>query len=182
MPALIIIRKEINMRVCIYAAASDNIDKKYVTAVEKLSEDLAKSGHSLIYGGGASGLMGAAARGFRKGNGEVIGVAPKFMDKFEPIFEDCTEIIRTETMAERKKIMEDGCDAFIIVPGGIGTLDEFFQVLTLRELERHNKDIIIYNIDDFYTKLVDYIEDGIERGFIRPSVREYYRVVNISTK
>ena len=74
------------MKLCIYASASDRIDKKYMVAVENLGEKLAKEGHSLIYGGGGCGLMGAAARGFRKGNGEVIGVVPKFMHEFEPIF------------------------------------------------------------------------------------------------
>lgn len=169
------------MRVCIYASASDKIAEKYITAVEELGESLAKEGHSLIYGGGGSGLMGAAARGFRKGNGEVIGVVPTFMDKFEPIFDDCTEVIRTESMSERKKIMEDGCDEFIIVPGGIGTFDEFFQVLTLRELERHNKHIVIYNIDGYYTKLLEYLEECIKNGFVKEKVLEFYEVININT-
>lgn len=169
------------MRVCIYASASDKIAEKYITTVELLGESLAKKGYSLIYGGGGSGLMGAAARGFRKGGGEVIGVVPTFMDKFEPIFDDCTEVIRTDDMAERKKIMEDGCDEFIIVPGGIGTFDEFFQALTLRELERHNKHIVIYNIDGYYTKLLEYLEDCIKNGFVKEKVLEFYEVVNINT-
>lgn len=169
------------MRVCIYASASDKIAEKYITTVEALGESLAKKGYSLIYGGGGSGLMGAAARGFRKGGGEVIGVVPTFMDKFEPIFDDCTEVIRTDSMAERKRIMEDGCDEFIIVPGGIGTFDEFFQVLTLRELERHNKHIVIYNIDGYYTKLLEYLEDCIRDGFIKEKVLEFYEVININT-
>lgn len=169
------------MRVCIYASASDKIDEKYVKAVEKLGEELAKNGHSLIYGGSSSGLMGAAARGFRKYGGEIIGVAPKFIDKFEPIFEDCTKIIMTEDMAERKKIMEEGCDQFIIVPGGVGTFDELFQVLTLKDLGRLDKHIKIYNIDGYYTKLLEYIEDCIEKGFIRSKVHEYYEVIDVDT-
>lgn len=169
------------MRLCIYASASDNIDKKYIKAVEMLGEKLAKDGHSLIYGGSGSGLMGAVARGFRKYGGEVVGVAPKFMDKFEPIFEDCTKIIMTEDMAERKKIMEKGCDQFIIVPGGIGTFDELFQILTLRELGRLDQPIIIYNIDGYYTKLLEYMEDCILKGFIKSKVRDCYKVVDVDT-
>ena len=169
------------MRVCVYAAASDKIEKKYITTVERIGEELANNGYSLIYGGGSTGLMGAVARGFRKGNGEVIGVTPIFMDKNEPVFEDCTDIIRTADMPERKKIMEAGCDLFVILPGGIGTFDEFFQVLTLRELDRHNKHIVIYNIDGYYTKLLECLEDCISKGFVKPKVREYYEVIDINT-
>lgn len=169
------------MRLCIYASASDRIDKKYMTAVENLCERLAKEGHSLIYGGGGCGLMGAAARGFRRGNGDVVGVVPKFMHEFEPVFEDCTELIETEDMADRKEIMENGCDAFIIVPGGVGTFDEFFQALTLRDLEQHSKHITIYNIDGYYDKLIEYIDDCIEKKFIKEKVRDFYTVVNLTT-
>ena len=170
------------MRLCIYASASNRIDKKYINAVEALGEKLAKEGHSLIYGGGSGGLMGAAARGFRKGNGDVIGVVPRFMHEFETAFEDCTQTIETEDMAERKEIMENGCDAFIIVPGGVGTFDEFFQALTLRDLKRHDKDIIIYNIDEYFTKLLEYMDDCIEKGFIRPAVKDFYSVIDIKTE
>ena len=169
------------MTICIYAAASDRIEKKYIDAVERLGEKLAKQGHSLIYGGGGSGLMGAAARGFRKGDGEVIGVVPKFMHEFEPIFEDCTKIIETDDMAERKTIMEDGCDAFLIVPGGIGTFDELFQCLTLKELGRHNKHIVLYNVDGYFTKLLEYMDDCIEKGFIREKVRGLFEVVCVNS-
>ena len=167
------------MKICIYAAASDRIDQKYVRAVENLGEQLAKEGHSLIYGGGATGLMGAAARGFRRGGGEVIGVVPTFMFEIEPTFNDCTQIIETEDMADRKEIMEDGCDKFIIVPGGVGTLDEFFQVLTLRDLDRHHKPITLYNIDGYYTKLIEFIDQATEKGFIAQDVREFLNIVNI---
>ena len=167
------------MRLCIYASASDRIDTKYMVAVENLGEKLAKEGHSLIYGGGGCGLMGAAARGFRRGGGEVIGVVPKFMHEFEPAFDDCTELIETEDMADRKEIMENGCDAFIIVPGGIGTFDEFFQALTLRDLQQHNKHITVYNIDHYFDGLLNYIDSCIEKGFIRECVRSFYTVVDI---
>ena len=170
------------MTICIYAAASDRIEKKYVDAVERLGEKLANQGHSLIYGGGGTGLMGAAARGIRRGNGEVISVVPKFMYEFEPIFEDHTKLIETEDMAERKLIMEEGCDAFIIVPGGIGTFDEFFQCLTLKELGRHNKPIVLYNVDNYFTKLLEYMDDCIEKGFIREKVRGMFEVVFVNSE
>ena len=84
-------------------------------------------------------------------------------------------------MADRKEIMEDGCDQFIIVPGGIGTFDEFFQALTLRELKQHDKHITIYNIDGYFDKLLDYMNDCIEKGFIKAFVRDFYTVVDVSS-
>lgn len=170
------------MKICIYAAASDQIESKYIRAVENLGEQLAKEGHSLIYGGGATGLMGAAARGFRRGGGEVIGVIPTFMFDIEPTFHDCTQIIETEDMADRKEIMENECDEFIIVPGGAGTLDEFFQVVTLRDLNRHCKPIVLYNIDGYFTKLVEFMHEAVKKGFINEKViTEYVKVVDITT-
>lgn len=165
------------MRICVYAAASDDIDGTYIENTEHLGKQLANCGHSLVYGGGSTGLMGAIARGFRKGNGEVVGVTPKFMDSIEPIFEDCTSMIITETMADRKEIMEDKAEAFIIAPGGIGTFDEFFQCLTLKELGRHKKPVIIYNFNNYYSELLNYIDNCIKQGFIKERVKEYYKVV-----
>ena len=166
------------MTICIYGAASELIDKSFIEQTEKLGEMLAKHGHRLVYGAGGTGLMGASARGFKAGNGEVIGVAPHFMHDIEPIYEGCTQLIETETMAERKEIMEDMADIFIITPGGIGTLDEFFQCITLRELGRLDKDIVFYNINDYYTKLIEYMEDCIEKKFIRERVRNFYKVAS----
>lgn len=165
-----------DMNICIYAAASENIDKKYIIEIEELGSLLAKEGHQLVYGAGSTGLMGAAARGFKKENGIVIGVTPEFMDEKEPLFEDCTELITTKTMAERKWIMEKRADAFLIVPGGIGTMDEFFQVVTLVYLELFNRPIIVYNYDHFYTKLLEFMTEAAEKGFINERVKEFVRV------
>ena len=109
------------MKICIFGAASAHIDTVYIKAVEELSEKLAKRGHTLVFGAGGTGLMGAAARGFKRGGGFVHGVIPEFFreEKVELIYEDCDKITYTETMAERKFIMEDEADAFIITPGGI---------------------------------------------------------------
>ena len=158
------------MTVCIYAAASNKIAKEYIEECERLGEELAKYRFSLIYGAGSTGLMGAVARGFRKQNGEVIGVTPKFIHVMEPVFEDCTKIINTETMAERKEIMENNASCFIIAPGGVGTLDEFFQIVTLTDLGRKDKPIIVFNINGYYTKLLNYLYDCADAGFINVNV------------
>jgi uncharacterized protein (TIGR00730 family) len=158
------------MTVCIYAAASNRIAQEYIEECERLGEELAKYRFSLIYGAGSTGLMGAVARGFRKQNGEVIGVTPKFIHVMEPVFDDCTKIIHTETMAERKEIMENNASCFIIAPGGVGTLDEFFQIVTLTDLGRKDKPIIVFNINGYYTKLLNYLYECADRGFINVNV------------
>jgi len=164
------------MRICIYAAASDTIDVQYIKHTEELGETLALHGHSLVYGGGASGLMGAAARGFKRGGGTIIGVTPHFMHTIEPIFEGCTELIETEDMADRKEIMETQAEAFLIVPGGIGTFDEFFQCLTLKDLGQFDKPIVVYNVKSYFTDLLKYLDTCIEKGFIKARVCEQFKV------
>lgn len=164
------------MRICIYGAASQTIDQKFIDNVELLGESLANAGHGLIFGGGATGLMGAAARGFTKGNGDILGIVPVYISDFEPVYEDCTELIKTRTMAERKNIMEDNADVFLIVPGGIGTFDEFFQCLTLRQLDRHNRPIILYNAYNFYDPLDMFIVNCVEKHFVSKRVLDLYVV------
>ena len=164
------------LTICVYGAASNNIDFHFVDKVEELGRELASRGHILIYGGGGCGLMGAVARGVSEENGEIIGVVPDFMNEFEDIYSKCTTTITTKTMAERKKYMEQKADAFIIVPGGIGTMDEFFQILTLIELKRKKAPVIIFNIARFYNSIIDYIDTSIEKGFIQPAVRDLFSV------
>ena len=118
------------MRICVYGAASPTIDKKYIELVEKMGQEMVNRGHSLVFGGGGNGLMGAAARGVKSGGGYILGVIPKFFDeeKVEAICDFCDELIQPDTMRQRKQLMEDNADAFIIVPGGIGTYEEFFEI------------------------------------------------------
>lgn len=156
--------------ICIFGASSDDIDGKYAKAVEKLGEKLALRGHTLMYGGGASGLMAASARGFKAGNGRITGVAPRFFDHDGILCGDCDEFIYTESMRDRKKYMEDNSDAFIVSPGGIGTYEEFFEVLTLKSLNCHSKPIALFNVDGFFDKLTELIGSDVESGFIGGNV------------
>lgn len=167
------------MIVCVYGAASSEIDKNIIDKVYSLGKTLAEKGHALIYGAGSTGVMGAAARGFKSGGAFVHGVIPKFFEEndYEGIFYDADKITYTETMAERKQIMEDGCEAFIIAPGGIGTLEELFQVLTLKQLGRHKKAIALFNIDGFYDGLLDFLDTAIEKGFINEEVEDLFAVL-----
>ena len=103
-------------------------------------------GHSLVYGGGAKGLMGAAARGVKRQGGHILGIAPSFFNVDGELFEDCDEFLYPDTMRERKKLLEEKSDAFVILPGGIGTCNEFFETLVLRSLGRLAKPIALFNI------------------------------------
>lgn len=166
------------MRICVYGAASPTIDDKYKIAVEKMGKLLAERGHSLVFGGGGNGLMGAAAKGFHSAGGYILGVIPEFFrdETIEEICDFCNELIMPETMRQRKQIMEDNADAFIVVPGGIGTYEEFFEILTLKQLCRHNKPIAIYNIMGYYDGLHNVMKEAISKSFIRENCLELYKI------
>ncbi len=156
------------MRVCVYGAASALIDKKYLDKGFELGKFLGERGHNLVYGAGSDGMMGAAARGFKAAGAHVHGVIPKFFEEngYEAIFYDSDKLTFTETMAERKTMMEDECQAFVITPGGIGTYEEFFQVLTLKQLGRHQKAIVLFNIDGYFEPIRTLLKQGMDNQFI----------------
>lgn len=154
------------MELCLFGAASDAVPEVYITKTETLGEAMAARGHGLIFGGGATGMMGAAARGVHRGGGRITGVAPRFFDRPGILSELCDELILTETMDERKTIMESRADGFIIAPGGVGTLDEFFEVLTLRSLGQLSKPIALYSIDGYYDELLAFLEKMEAQRFI----------------
>ena len=164
------------MKICVYGASSNSIDKKYIEAGERLGSLMAERGHALVFGGGANGLMGAVARGEAKKGGEIIGVAPSFFNVDGILYEDCTQFFYTETMRERKQKMEELSDAFIMTPGGIGTFEEFFEILTLRQLARHNKPIAVLNTNGYYNALCELIDTAIAGGFMTEQNRELFFV------
>lgn len=164
------------MKICLFGAASNEINEIYIEAVENLGKEIAERGHSLVFGAGGNGLMGAAARGVHKANGNITGIIPSFFrdENIEKIFNECDELIYTETMAQRKTKMEDLADAFIIVPGGIGTFEEFFEVLTLKQLGRHTKPIAVFDINGYYKKLEEFLKVSVEERFIRDDCKKLY--------
>ena len=165
------------MNICVFGAASKTIDEKYITAVEEMGEFLAKKGHNLVFGSGKTGSMGAAARGFKRGGGKIHGVIPNFFkeDLSDFVNWNCDEMTYTETMRERKAVMEELADAFIITPGGAGTYEEFFEILTLKQLGRHRKPIAFYNVGGYYDKLDSLIEFTINESFMRDTCRVLYK-------
>ena len=162
------------MNICVYGASSAQIDKSYVDQGEKLGELLVKRGHGLVFGGGANGLMGATARGVYRAGGNIVGVVPTFFNVDGLLFDHCTELIRTETMRERKQIMEDRSDAFIMSPGGIGTFEEFFEILTLKQLGRHQKAIVVLDLNGYYQAMIEMIEQAIEHKFMTPACKQLF--------
>lgn len=161
---------------CVYGGASDHIADKYKSQVEQLGRILADNGYSLVYGAGGEGCMGAVARGVKEKDGYVMGISPHFIGKFEEIF-PCDHTVMVDTMSERKDLMEKHGDIFLIVPGGIGTMDEFFQVLTLKYLERISAPIVVLNLDGFYDSLLKLIEDIVAFGAAKESIYALFDVV-----
>ena len=166
------------MKICVFGASSAHIDDKYIQVVEKLGEEMAKRGHSLVFGCGGTGLMGAAARGVKRGGGYIHGVVPTFFKQngVEILFDECDKVTYTQTMRERKAIMEDDADAFIIVPGGVGTFEEFFEIVTLKQLNRHDKAIAVLNIENYYDELEVFMRTACERKFITKTCLTLYKV------
>ena len=165
------------MKICVFGAASNEINKSYIVAVEKLGEELAKRGHELVFGAGGHGLMGAVARGVKRGGGKIYGIIPSFFkdEEIELIYDKCDELIFTETMADRKALMEEMADAFITVPGGIGTFEEFFQMMTLKQLGRHTKPMGLFDINGYYEDLEAFLKISVAERFIREDCKMLYR-------
>ncbi|MBQ5747123.1 MAG: TIGR00730 family Rossman fold protein, partial [Clostridia bacterium] len=164
--------------------ASNRIDQSYIEATKMLGEKMAKRGHNLVFGAGGTGLMGAIAEGVSKGGGKVTGVIPSFFLEInvEVVSDHCDEVIYTETMRERKQTMEDLSDAFIMTPGGIGTFEEFFEILTLKQLGQLNKPIVIFNYNNYYVELLDMMDHSIERKFINEGCSSLYSVFEDADK
>ena len=155
------------MNITVYGAASENIKEEYKTACEKMGEAIAQRGHTLIFGGGKLGLMGAVARGAAKHKGEIIGIAPRFFKPDGVLYENCTDFIYTEDMRSRKALLEEKADAIIVLPGGIGTYDEFFEVFTLNSLGRINKPIALFNAQGYYSLLSEMLNFTAKEGFMK---------------
>lgn len=164
------------MNICMYGASSTQLEKIYYDKAEEFGRIMAGRGHGLIFGGGATGLMGSAVYGVSAGGGYSLGIAPTFFDQPGILYENCSEFIFTQTMRERKQLMEDRADAFVMVPGGIGTYEEFFEVLTLKQLGRHNKPIAVYNINGYYDLLEQMLHHTVKQGFMAQSCMELFGV------
>lgn len=157
--------------ICVFGAASDEIDKSFIEAGEKLGRLMAERNINLVFGGGCTGMMGAVVRGVDAAGGYSKGVAPSFFEK-EVLYDNCSEFIYTETMRQRKQIMDSSADAFITTPGGIGTFEEFFEMITLKGLGQTEKPIGILNTNGYYDLLVHLLQHSIKLGFTDEAIMD----------
>ncbi len=168
---------EKSTNICVYCSSSNDIDPRYFQVARQLGQALGQRGHTLVYGGGSVGLMGEVARACHAHGGRVIGVIPESLKTAEIAYHNADELIVTETMSERKRLMFTRGDAFIVLPGGFGTLEELAEVLVLKILKYQDRPIIILNCFGFYDPLVALFEHFIEQNFAKPKHRRLYAVV-----
>jgi len=168
----------ISMNICVFASSSDAVSPDYFDAARDLGRLMGERGYTLIYGGTNVGLMGEVAVSVQNNGGKVIGVIPWFLKDEGISNSSADQLIVTEDMYERKRIMEDLSDAFFALPGGFGTLEEIFEVLTLKQLKRHNKPIIFYNTKGFYDILFEFFDRIYEEKFAKSAYRNTYYVTS----
>jgi uncharacterized protein (TIGR00730 family) len=164
--------------ICVYCSSSNAIADVYPPVAEALGREIAERGHTLVYGGGAVGLMGVLAHAAHEEEGQITGVIPAKLQDREGIAYDADELIVTDTMRERKGMMYDRADAFVVLPGGYGTLEEFMEVLTLKQLGYHDRPIVLLNVDGFFDTLLSFFEELREGHFAREPLPDLVHVVN----
>ncbi len=165
-------------RVCVFCASSSQCDPFYLNQASILGKQLIQSGYSIVYGGGSTGLMGALADAAMAEQGTVLGVIPGFMVDVEWGHEGITELRRVDDMHERLKHMKQESDAFIVLPGGCGTLDELFQVLTWKRLSLHTGPVIIVNARGFFDPTIAQLQRCVNERFMNDQHAHMWDVVS----
>jgi uncharacterized protein (TIGR00730 family) len=168
--------KEIK-RLCVYCGSSGAVEARYREAASELGARLAAAGIELVYGGGRVGLMGLLADGALTTNGKVTGIIPRRLLDAEVAHLGVTELVVVDSMHDRKRLMAEKADAFAILPGGIGTLDELFEMLSWKQLELHNKPILLVDIGGYWAPLRALLDHIVVNGFARPQTRRLLHVV-----
>ena len=162
--------------VCVYCGSSGQVDPRYREAATRLGRGLAGRGITMVYGGGRIGLMGLAADACLTAGGAVIGIIPEFLQQREVDHPGVKQLIVVGSMHERKQRMTDLADAFVILPGGLGTLDEFFEILTWKQLGLHSKPIILLDAAGYWQKLIELLDHLVEQRFVRAEMRALWEV------
>jgi uncharacterized protein (TIGR00730 family) len=153
--------------ICVYCASSQTIEPAYLDLATTVGKRIAAGGHTLVSGGGRVSMMGAVARAARAGGAHTIGVIPEHLIGYELADTDADELVVVDTMRERKRVMETCADAFLALPGGIGTLEELFEMWTSLSLTMHDKPVAVVDPDGFYDPLWSWLSDLVARGFVR---------------
>lgn len=163
--------------VCVYCGSRRGARPAYVAAASDLGRYLAEADIRLVYGGGAVGLMGVVADAVLENGGRVTGIIPRFLDDAEVGKRDVTDMIQTDTMHDRKARMAELSDGFVVLPGGLGTLDETFEILTWKQLRLHAKPVVLVNTDGYWDLFLHLIERQVEEGFVDRAYLGLFRVV-----
>lgn len=163
--------------VCVYCGSSSRVAENYREAARQLGEALARQGIELVYGGGRIGLMGICADAALAAGGRVTGIIPRHLHDVEVGHQGATRLLVTETMHERKRLMFEMSDAFLVLPGGLGTLDETFEIITWRQLALHDKPIIVVDIEGYWRPFRALVQHVVDEGFARPTVLSLFKVV-----
>ncbi len=153
------------LNICIYCGGNSGNHAAYESAAVELGEAIAKAGHHIIYGGGSNGLMGAVSNSALSHGGKVTGIIPKFLSAKELANNNASQLILTESMGERKLLLSEKADVFVILPGGIGTLDELFETMALFSLRQHEKPMFLLNTENYWKPLLKLLEHVKEKGF-----------------
>jgi len=166
------------LNICVFCGSGTGRTPAYAKAARALGTAIADAGIGLVYGGGSLGLMGETARAVLEAGGHVTGIIPGFLSAKEKMLSEVDELIVTEDMHERKRLMFERSDAFVALPGGIGTLEELVEQLTWSQLGRHNKPIVLANIDRFWDPLIGLLDHMRAEAFIRPGLEVGFLVVD----
>lgn len=153
--------------VCVFTGASDKTPKHYIEAAQEVGSILGSNRYQLVYGGGGTGLMGAVSSSAIQAGGHVLGITTKLLAEYEKVNTTITEVRVVEDMHKRKNAMYNNSNAFLILPGGIGTLDECFEIITWKQLEIHNQPILIYNYKGYWDPLKALFSSMTKEGFVK---------------
>jgi len=158
--------------VCVFCSSSGRIDRSYVELAAAVGTELARRGHTLVSGGGSVSCMGAVARAARAGGARTVGVVPRVLVDLEVADHDADELVVTPDMRSRKGVMDDRADAFLTLPGGLGTLEELLEIWVSRTLAMHGKPVVVLDPGGLYDPLRAQVDLLVERGFVRPGARD----------
>lgn len=163
-------------RICVFCGSADGVDSAYVETANELGQRIAGAGMGLVFGGATVGLMGVLAEAALAGKAEVIGVMPEVLMDREIAHRRIARFYVVKTMHERKALMYEHADAFIALPGGYGTLDEFIEIVTWAQLKIHQKPCVLLNVNGYYDGFLAFLDHGVQQGFIKPENRRLIQV------
>ncbi|WP_410821919.1 TIGR00730 family Rossman fold protein [Micromonospora sp. 050-3] len=168
--------------ICVFCASSRTLDQRWLDLAAETGAELARRGHTLVSGGGCVGMMGALADGARSAGGRTVGVIPQSLVDLEVADLASDELLVTDSMASRKTLMIDKSDAFLTLPGGLGTLDELFEVWTTATLALHTKPMVLIDTDGFYRPLLEWLDALADQTFLKPAGRDLLTVATTVTE